>query len=144
MGVTLLGMLLTDALAPSLVAYCFVVATALAPYALVRDFCSNTLWPWVAVVLYLALNVHTLGTGAYFGNGGWGHFQKPHEINSPLLFAVLWMSVNMVRSAGDLRRVWWLGAAACAFVVASVLLVSPLIVGLFAVLAALYFFITCR
>jgi hypothetical protein len=144
MGVTFLGMLLSDALAPSLVAYCFVVATALALYALVRDFCSHTLWPWMAVVLYLALNVHTLGTGAYFGNGGWGHFQKPHEINSPFLFAVLWMSVNMVRSAGDLRRVWWLGAAACAFVVASVLLVSPLIVGLFAVLVALYFFITNR
>jgi multisubunit Na+/H+ antiporter MnhF subunit len=140
MGVTFLGMLLTDALAPSLVAYCFVIATALALYALVRDFCSRTLWPWLAVVLYLALNVHTLGTGAYLGNGGWGHFQKPHEINSPILFAVLWMSVTMVRSAGDRRRVWWFGAAACAFVVAYVLLVSPLIVGLFAVLAALYFF----
>ena len=100
MGVTFLGMLLTDALAPSLVAYCFVVATALALYALVRDFCSHTLWPWLAVVLYLALNVHTLGTGVYAANGGWGHFQKPHELNSPLMFAVLWMSVNMVRSAG--------------------------------------------
>jgi hypothetical protein len=144
MGVTFLGMLLTDALAPSLVAYCFAVATALALYALVRDFCSHTLWPWLAVVLYLALNVHTLGTGAYFGNGGWGHFQKPHEINSPLMFAVLWMSVAMVRSTGDVRRIWWFGAAACAFVVAYILLVSPLIVGLFAVLAALYFFARSR
>jgi hypothetical protein len=144
MGVTFLGMLLTDALAPSLVAYCFAVATALALYALVRDFCSHTLWPWLAVVLYLALNVHTLGTGAYFGNGGWGHFQKPHEINSPLMFAVLWMSVNMVRSAGGLRRVWWFSAAACAFVAAYILIVSPLIVGLFAVLAALYLFARSR
>jgi hypothetical protein len=144
MGVTFLGMLLTDALAPSLVAYCFVVATALALYALVRDFCSHTLWPWLAVVLYLALNVHTLGTGVYFGNGGWGHFQKPHELNSPLMIAVLWMSVAMVRATGDARRVWWSAAAACAFVVAYILLVSPLIVGLFAVLAALYFFATNR
>ena len=62
MGLTFLGMLLTDALAPSLVAYCFAVATALALYSLVRGFGSNTLWPWLAVVLYLALNVHTLGT----------------------------------------------------------------------------------
>lgn len=144
MGVAFLGMLLTDALAPSLVAYCFAVATALALYALVRDFCSHTLWPWLAILLYLALNVHTLGTGAYFGNGGWGHFQKPHEINSPLMIAVLWMSVNMVRSAGDVRRVWWFGAAACAFVVAYILLVSPLIVGLFAILAALHFFAGSR
>lgn len=139
MGVTFLGMLLSDALAPSLVAYCFAVATALALYALVRSFCSHTLWPWLAVVLYLALNVHTLGTGAYFGNGGWGHFQKPHEVNSPLLFAVLWMSVSMVRSTGELRRIWWLSAMVCAFVVAYVLIVSPLIVGLFALFAALYF-----
>lgn len=139
MGVTFLAMLLTDALAPSLVAYGFAIATALALYSLVRDFCSHTLWPWLAVVLYLALNVHTLGTGAYFGNGGWGHFQKPHEINSPLMFAVMWMCVGMVRSAGDRRQVWWLSAAVCAFVAAYVLLVSPLMIGLFAVLAALYF-----
>ncbi len=140
MGVTFLGILLTDALAPSLVAYCFVVATALALYGLVRGFCSQTLWPWLAVVLYLALNVHTLGTGIYFGNGGWGHFQKPHELNSPLMIAVLWMSVCMVRSAGAVRRLWWFSASICAFVVAYILLVSPLIIGLFAALAALYFF----
>ena len=144
MGVTFLGMLLTDALAPSLVTYCFVVAAALALYSLVRDYGSRTLWPWLAVILYLALNVHTLGTWLYAANGGWGHFQKPHEINSPLVFAVLWMSVNMVRSAGDDRRVWWFSAAACSFVVAYILLVSPLIVGLFAVFAALYFFTRSR
>ena len=83
MGVTFLGMLLTDALAPSLVAYCFAVATALALFALVRDFCSHTLWPWLAVVLYLALNVHTLGTGAYFGNGGWGTLSKAARDQQP-------------------------------------------------------------
>ena len=144
MGLTFLGMLLTDALAPSLVAYCFAVAAALALYSLVRGFGSNTLWPWLAVVLYLALNVHTLGTGTYFANGGWGHFQKPHELNSPLMFAMLWMSVSMVRTAGAVRRIWWLSASLCAFVVAYVLLVSPLIVGLFAVLAALYFLVKSR
>ena len=137
-------MLLTDALAPSLVAYCFVVATALALYSLVRDFCSATLWPGLAVVLYLALNVHTLGTGDYAANGGWGHFQKPHEVNSALLFAVMWMGVNMVRSTGELRRIWWIGASACAFVVAYILLVSPLIVGLFAVFATIYFIFRSR
>ena len=104
-----------------------------------RDFCSHTLWPWLAVVLYLALNVHTLGTGAWFGNGGWGHFQKPHELNSPL----------MIRGAVDERCHGALHGRSppglvvrrrgmCVFV-AYVLLVSPLIIGLFAVLAALLF-----
>jgi hypothetical protein len=144
MGVTFLGMLLTDALTPSLVTYCFVAAAAVALFSLVRGFGAHTLWPWLAVVLYLALNVHTLGTGAYFGNGGWGHFQKPHEMNSPFVVAILWMSVNMVRAVGDVRRLWWCGAAACAFVVAYILIVSPLIVGLFAVFAALYFLARSR
>jgi hypothetical protein len=144
MGVMFLGMLLTDALAPSLVTYCFVVAAALALYSLVRRFQSNTLWPWLAVVLYLALNVHTVGTGTYAVNGGWGHFQKPHEMNSPLLIAVLWMCVSMVRGTGDARRIWWLGATACAFVAPYILLVSPLVIGAFAVLAALYFLARSR
>jgi hypothetical protein len=56
------------------------------------------------------------------------------------MFAVLWMSINMARSSGAARRPWWFAASACAFVVAYILLVSPLIVGLFVVLAALYFF----
>ena len=144
MGVMFLGMLLTDALAPSLVTYCFVVAAALALYSLVGRFQSNTLWPWLAVVLYLALNVHTVGTGTYAVNGGWGHFQKPHEMNSPLLIGVLWMCVSMVRWQGDGRRIWWLAAAACAFVAPYILLVSPLVIGAFAVLAALYFLATSR
>ncbi len=136
LGVMFLGMLLSDALAPSLVAFCFVVAAAIAVFSLVSRFYSRSLWPWVAVVLYLALNVHTLGTGFYAANGGWGHFQKPHEINSPILIAILWMGVGMVRSDGAARKPWWLGAAVCSFIVAYFLIISSAIVGLFALLAA--------
>jgi len=144
LGVMFLGMLLSDPLAPSLVTFCFVAAAAVAVYSLVDRFCPRTLWPWVAVVLYLALKVHTLGTGFYAANGGWGHFQKPHEINAPLLIAILWMSVGMVRSEGDLRRPWWLGAAVCSFVVAYFLIISSAIVGLFSLLATAAFFFRQR
>jgi hypothetical protein len=144
LGVMFLGMLLSDALAPSLVTFCFVAAAAVALYSLVGRFCPRTLWPWAAVVLYLALNVHTLGTGFYAANGGWGHFQKPHEINAPLLIAILWMSVGMVRSEGEGRRPWWLGAAACSFVVAYFLIISSAIVGLFTLLATVGFFFRRR
>ena len=110
MGVTFLGMLLTDALAPSLVAYCFVAATALALYALV----TGLLFAHVVAVAggrsVPGAQRAYAGDGSLLGNGGWGHFQKPHELNSPLMFAVLWMSVAMVRSTGDVRRVWWFGA----------------------------------
>jgi hypothetical protein len=144
MGLMFLSMLLTDPLASSLVTYCFVIATALALYSLIQRICPRTLWPWVAVILYLALNVHTLGTGVYAANGGWGHFQKAHEINTPFLIAIVWMSTNIARSEGDARRVWWLGAAACCFIVAHLLIVSSAIVGLFCVLAAMGFFIVDR
>jgi hypothetical protein len=139
MGLTFLGMLLSDPLAPSLVTYCFVVSAALALYSLVNRVCPRTLWPWVAVVLYFALNVHTLGTGFYAANGGWGHFQKPHEINAPFLIAILWMSACMVQARGAEARAWWLGAAACSFIVAHVMTISSAIVGLFALLATVAF-----
>jgi hypothetical protein len=137
LGLMFLGMLLTDPLAPSLVTSCFVVATAMALYSLIRRICPQTLWPWAAVVLYLALNIHTLGTGFYAANGGWGHFQKPHELNSPVLIAILWMSVGMVRSRGEVRWIWWFGAALWCFVVTYLMIISSAIVGLFCLLAAL-------
>jgi hypothetical protein len=143
-GLMFLSILLTDPLAPSLATYCFVIATALALYSLIRRICPRTLWPWVAVILYLALDAHTVGTGIYAANGGWGHFQKAHEINTPFLIAILWLSTNMARSAGDARLVWWLGAAACCFVVAYLLIVSSAVVGLFCLLAATGFFIVDR
>ena len=37
---------------------------------------SHTLWPWLAVVLYLALNVHTLGTGAYSATAAGATFKS--------------------------------------------------------------------
>src|SRR5260370_9311997 len=86
-----LSMLLTDPLAPSLVTYCFVIATALALYSLIRPICPQTLWPWVAVILYLALDVHTVGTGIYSANGGWGQFPTAHGHNQPSLIALLWL-----------------------------------------------------
>ncbi|WP_421999498.1 hypothetical protein [Reyranella sp.] len=144
LGVTFLGMLLSDALAPSLVAFCFACAGALALFSLVDRFCSRTVWPWVAVALYLALDVHTLGTGFYAANGGWGHFQKPHELNAPLLLGILWMSVGMVRATGLERRAWWAAAAACAVIAPYLLVISAAIVGLFAVVATVVFFFLDR
>ena len=140
LGLVFLAMLLSDPLAPSLIASCFVAAAAIALYSLVGRFAPRSLWPSVAVVLYLALNVHTLGTGFYAANGGWGHFQKPHELNAALLTAILWMSANMVRAEGAARRVWGLAAAACSFISAYLLIVSPVIVGLFCVMAGAGFF----
>lgn len=139
MGLMFLGIVLTDALAPSLVSFCFYCAAALCLFSLVRRFCRNTAWPWLAVALYFGLSVQTNGTGAYFDNGGWGYFQKPHEINSAFILAILWMSVNMVRDDDNLRRLWLFGALVCSLVVPFVMITSAGQIGLFALLAALAF-----
>ena len=145
LGLTFLAMLLTDPLAPSLVTACYVAAAAIALFSLVHRVGPPNLWPWAAVVMYLALNVHTLGTGFYAANGGWGHFQKPHEINATVLVAILWMCTSMAHAEGAAFRLWWCGAAACSFMVSFLLIVSAPIVGLFCVAAAaLFLFIQRR
>ena len=131
MGLFFLGMLLTDPLAPSLVTWCFVAAAAIALFDLVRRSDAGAAWPWVAVILYLAFYIHTPGMGIYEVNGGWGDFQKPHEISSALLIALLWMSVRLLGAAGTERRAWCAAAALCAFVLAWVTTASSLLSGLF-------------
>jgi hypothetical protein len=91
------------------------------------------------VTLYFGLSVQTNGTDAYFDSGGWGHFQKPHEINSAFIVAILWMSMNVVRSGDNLRRMWLLGALVCSLVVPFVMITSAGQIGLFGLAAALVF-----
>ena len=132
MGLFFLAMLLTDPLGPSLATACFVTATAIAIFDLVRRSDSGrTAFPYVAVILYFILFTFTPSSGLYAGHGGWGDFQKPHETSSAFLIAILWMSVRLIGAPGGHQRMWWFGAAACAFVIASVTFVSALLCGLF-------------
>ncbi len=132
MGLFFLGMLLTDPLAPSLITFVFAIATAVALFAFVDRVRPRTLWPWVSVALYFALYITTYSSGAYTGHGGWGDFQKPHEINAAFIFGLLWMGVGLLTATeAEERRIWWFASALCAFVVAFVTTVSSLLVGLF-------------
>jgi hypothetical protein len=125
-------MLLTDPLAPSLATACFVAATTIALFDLVRRFGRpRSAWPYVAVILYFALFIYTPSFGFYEVNGGWGDFQKPHETSSSFLIAILWMSVRLIGAVGGERRAWCFAVALCAFVMAAVTTVSALLCGLF-------------
>jgi hypothetical protein len=141
MGLFFLAMLLTDPLAPSLVTFCFAVATGLVVFCLVRGARSATLWPWIAVILFLVFYIHTLGTDIYKANGGWGDFQKPQEMNAAFLVAILWMSTRIVGSSGEPRRMWWRACALCAFVIAFLVAISSGLVGAYMLLAAAVFFL---
>jgi hypothetical protein len=133
MGLFFLAALLTDPLAPSLVTYCFAIGTAMALFLLIDQMApSASLWPWAAVIAYFVFYTYTPGTGDYLTYGGWGDFQKPHEINAALMVAFLWLCVGMRAESGAERRIWFFAAAADIFIISFVELVSVLILGLFA------------
>ena len=60
-GLVFLSMLLTDSIAHQLVAFCFIVAGALALRQLLSRIAPATLWPLVGVILYLSLYIYTPG-----------------------------------------------------------------------------------
>jgi hypothetical protein len=131
MGLFFLGMLLTDPLAPSLVTYCFAIAAAIALFTFVERLNPGTLWAWVAVILYFGFYIYTPGSGIYEINGGWGDFQKPHEISSAFLFGLVWISGRLIAATGGERRTWRLAAALCTAALAFVTAFSVILAGLF-------------
>jgi hypothetical protein len=104
-GLYFLAMLVTDPLAPQLVTFCFVAAAALALFAFVRRLAPGTYWPWLGAALFLALYVYTpgqdiSGQALFHSNGGWGEFEKLHELNAALVVAILWATAGALDRAG--------------------------------------------
>lgn len=117
-GLFFLSMLLTDPLAPQLVTFCFFSASACALYLLVDRIYPRSLWPLISVTIYLGLYVFTPGTGNYRANGGWGEFEKLHELNTTLLIGIVWLSASAFEHSGRLR--WTLTAATGLAIAASI------------------------
>ncbi len=132
MGLFFLGISLTDPLAPSIVTYSFAIGTAIVLFLLIdRMSPTASFWPWVSVVAYFVFYTYTPGIGFYSTYGGWGDFQKPHEINAAFIVAFLWLCVEVRAAGGVERRLWFFAAASCIFIVSFVELVSALVLGLF-------------
>ena len=139
-GLYFLGILLTDPLAPQLVTFTLFAAAALALYLMLRRIAPDTLWPLVGVLQFISIYIYTPGSAfIYWGNGGWGEFEKTHEIIAALVVAAFWMTVEALSSAGRIRRLWLIGG--------SVTIISAIIVdviigvffgGLFALLTLYY------
>lgn len=140
-GLFFLAMLLTDPLAPQLVSFCFFLAELIAFALLLRRVAPSSAWRWSAIVLLLGLYIYTPGPGTTRGYGGWGDFEKLHELNAALIMAVLWMTIGLTERRGRALLGW--GAAAASAVVAAVIINNTVAVYLgavFAVLAGLWLF----
>jgi hypothetical protein len=138
-GLYFLAMLLTDSLAPQLVTSCFFAAAALFMYSLVRTFAPGSLWPWAAVTLLCCVYIYTPGVAEYRTNGGWGEFQKLHELNAALVFAIVCMTGGAVAAGRRDAAIW--AVAAISAIVAAVLInitISAYLGGVFAILALGY------
>jgi hypothetical protein len=111
-GLYFLAILLTDPLAPQLVTFCFVGAAALALFLCLCRIASDTQWPTAGTILFLALYIYTPGVALYRNHGGWGDFEKLHELNASLVIAVLWMTTGALMARGRVRLIWQSALAA--------------------------------
>lgn len=94
-GLFFLGMLLTDPEAPEVVTFCCVVFAAIAMATLTTRLAPRSLWPLLAVLLYLLFNLVELSD--ILGSGG--EFQKDHEMTTALVVLTIW-GICMARGAG--------------------------------------------
>ncbi len=139
-GLYFLGILLTDALAPQLVTYCFIIASAFALFQLLRRVAPRTLWPWAGAIIYLGLYIYTPGPEANRIQGGWGDFEKSHELNAALIISILWIVAGAAERRGRVALAWWsaAGSAICTAVVINTS-IAAYIGAVFTLLAAWHF-----
>jgi hypothetical protein len=136
-GLFFLGILLTDLLAPQLVTFTFMAAAALALFLLLRRITPDTQWPLAGTVLFLFVFIYTPGAALLYSmNGGWGDFEKLHEINAALVLAIVWLTLEALTRT-DRTQMMWSIAAGSAIVCAVLVNITIAIYlgGFFALLA---------
>jgi hypothetical protein len=115
-GLTFLGMLLTDPLAPQLVAFCFMAVAALVIFLAARDAAPGTAWPRIAALLFPIIYLYT---------PGWGQFERTHEFTVALVIGAIWAAGRTFDRCGNPpNRLWPL--VACATITSAVI-VAPTI-----------------
>lgn len=138
-GLYFLAMLLTDALAPQLVTLCFFGAATFGMYSFARRLAVSPLWAFAAATLLCFIYIYTPGVGEYRYNGGWGDFEKLHELNAALVFGIVYMTTRAIDGRDPATRLW--AAATVSAIVAAVLInitISIYLGGLFSLVALWY------
>jgi hypothetical protein len=138
-GLYFLGMLLTDPLAPQLVATVFVGCGAWIVYALLYKACPSKLLPLTGVLLYIVAYVPTgsdvvLGEQrgkAWVGWIEWGILERLHELTAVLLLAVIWIAYRLFRKEVSGRGVWVFALHASIITIVLLTLPLALLIGLF-------------
>lgn len=143
-GLYFLGFLLTDPLAPQLVSFCFVAVAGLVVWRFVGRFSAGSLWPWAGVAVFFGIYIYTPGNGPFRQDGGWGDFEKLHELNAALVIAIFWMGAAALDRDNRLAASWIVGAVSA---VAAAVVINPPIafyLGLTFCLVAVWFYVRGR
>jgi hypothetical protein len=130
-GLYFLAMLLTDPLAPQLVAAGFVLCASCIIFAWLRGISSTGLLPWIGVLLYFAFFIYTPGPDEFRLEGGWGDLEKEHELTAVLLLGVIWCVAESCKHSREGRSLWILGLHASIVATILVTLQLGLFIGLY-------------
>ncbi len=143
-GLFFLSMLLTDPLAPQLVTFCFISVAALVLFRLLSGVAPSSLWPWVGALLFLGLYIYTPGPPQNRAHGGWGDFEKLHELNAALVIGVIWLTVGMLQARGSLRLAWVTATASAVTAAIVINITISVFLGAVLVAVAAWQFLTRR
>jgi hypothetical protein len=141
-GLYFLGMLLTDPLAPQLVATAFIACGAVVVYAILRHGRRASMLPLVGVLLYVGAYIYTSTFVNMYGEVQWGILEKIHELTAVLLLAVIWIASRAFRCAVSSPAPWMLGLHGAIITIALLTLSLTLLVGLYMTGYVFWFAIT--
>ncbi len=143
-GLYFLAILLTDPLAPQLVTFCFVSVAAASLFLFLKRIAPSAAWPHVGWLLFVLILIYSPTISHYRSLGGWGDFEKLHEINAALVLGIIYLAAGALDRADPARRAWVFAAASAT--TAAVLIhstISVFLCGLFA-LTAVYLGLRAR
>lgn len=109
-GVFFLAMLLLDPLAPSLVTLSLLLGGALAIYVALRKSGAHSGLALASAAVFIAIYIYTPGPPANAAHGGWGDFEKLHEIGAAVTAFLLYGLAGLVSREsreGVKQRIRW-------------------------------------
>jgi len=121
-GLFFLTMVLTDPLAPQLVAAAFIGAGALTVAVMLNRVASDSGIGWVGAIFYGGLLIFTPNPPDLVGAAGWAELAKIHELSAVTFLGVFWTSLRLADSPSEERPLWLCGLASA--VLATVLLTT--------------------
>jgi hypothetical protein len=130
-GLYFQAMLLTDPLAPQLVATGFIGCGAMVVYALLRTATRSALLPLIGVLFYIGVLIYTPGPRANMAEGGWGILEKVHEICAVLILGMIWIVYRSFRNKITALGPWMVALHSAVICIALLTLPVTLLVGVY-------------